>query len=331
MIKDINACEFRYKKTIGSIGLSLLLFLLVFYLGNVVLDFAFELIANLPLPDVVIILAAELLYAALYAASFMLPVLFLKKRIQNNGYAFYTMYAQPKLSPALPLMIFASLAIVRAASYVNFEVVTVFQGSDYAYGAADGLVRIKGYRIILDFLVSCIIPGFCEEFLFRGAILTNCLPFGRTNAIFISAFLFALMHENIMQMLFAFVAGILLGLIYVRTKSIWNCIILHVLNNMTSLIEDVIYYNFSSFAGTLLPIIEAFICLLGALSIGILLIRFFSRNTSFEKGIYQRGLPATDSYAPCTLQSSYAVKLFFASPMIVFVAITVCSMILDLF
>jgi hypothetical protein len=62
-----------------------------------------------------------------------------------------------------------------------------------------------------------------------------------TSAVVISANLFALMHSNIEQLLYTFVAGLLFGWIYVRTKKLIYPIILHFLNNGISAIGDIIY------------------------------------------------------------------------------------------
>lgn len=71
-----------------------------------------------------------------------------------------------------------------------------------------------------------------EELLFRGAITRELLRRYRPGAaIVLSALLFGLAHFNPVQMVFAFVLGLLLGWMYWRTRSLVPCIVFHVLNN----------------------------------------------------------------------------------------------------
>lgn len=84
---------------------------------------------------------------------------------------------------------------------------------------------------IIYFITLAIIPAIFEELLFRKAILNYCKKFGNLFAIVFSAILFGLIHMNISQGLFAFIIGIILGIIAIKTSSIKITIFLHFLNN----------------------------------------------------------------------------------------------------
>jgi membrane protease YdiL (CAAX protease family) len=84
----------------------------------------------------------------------------------------------------------------------------------------------------LYFFVVVIAAPVLEEIIFRGIILAGFLKNYRpSNAILVSAFLFALIHGNLAQGIGAFVIGLLLGWIYWKSNSIIPCIILHGINN----------------------------------------------------------------------------------------------------
>ena len=68
----------------------------------------------------------------------------------------------------------------------------------------------------------------------RPVILRSLMRFGAGTAILISAFLFALMHGNVAQIVFAFPLGVLFALFVVRTGNIWITIAIHFLNNLFS-------------------------------------------------------------------------------------------------
>lgn len=78
-----------------------------------------------------------------------------------------------------------------------------------------------------------------EELCFRGAIIGGMLREGRHpwTAILVSSMFFSLIHFNPAQIPFAFVMGLVLGLIYVRTESLLLPIFIHVFNNSTAVLQ----------------------------------------------------------------------------------------------
>ena len=95
---------------------------------------------------------------------------------------------------------------------------------------------------ITGIIAIVIIAPITEEILFRGLIF-NFLreKISITSSIIIQALLFGIIHLNKFQGLFAFAAGILFGIIYVWTKSIWSVIILHALNNFLAVVSMQFY------------------------------------------------------------------------------------------
>jgi sodium transport system permease protein len=84
-------------------------------------------------------------------------------------------------------------------------------------------------------LIFAVIPALCEEFAFRGFILTGLERGHRTGtAILLSALLFGFLHVllSLFQQLFnATLLGIILGLLAIRSRSILPGILFHFLNN----------------------------------------------------------------------------------------------------
>lgn len=88
---------------------------------------------------------------------------------------------------------------------------------------------------ILAFITIVVLAPLLEELLFRGIILEGYLKnYSPANSILISSFLFALIHGNLAQGIGALVMGIVVGLLYWRTKSLLFCIALHIINNLTA-------------------------------------------------------------------------------------------------
>lgn len=96
---------------------------------------------------------------------------------------------------------------------------------------------------ILYIISIAVIPALVEEFAFRGIILQKLRKYGDGFAILMSASLFGLMHGNIVQIPFAFIIGLVLGFITVKTGSIIPAVITHFCNNCVSVIVSIIEDN----------------------------------------------------------------------------------------
>ena len=324
--------EYYYRRVIGAIGFSLLMFQLLINLFGVLITFATPILSMLSASEVTFNVLYQVFYAAGYLLCFMLPVAFLKSRIGKEGLPYRPMSAPLRISPWLILIVPAGITLVFSASYVNASFVSIFDYSDFSSEVLWGANGEKPavYELVLDFLVTCLVPGFCEEFFFRGAILSNLRPFGRSNAILISAFLFGMMHQNPEQILYAFAAGVVLGVVYEMTGSIWNCTVLHVLNNFASVTEGPVVYKFDTlFASSLaMAVFEAVLFAVGLIALAILIARFFSRKPDLHEGVFGKSLPASDGYADYPISANRAFRLFLTPSMVIFLVICVVQILL---
>ena len=90
--------------------------------------------------------------------------------------------------------------------------------------------------LILGVFVLTVLPALLEEMLFRGYVLRMLMQFGEGKAIVISSILFGFMHGNVVQIPFAFLLGLAMGFLTVRTRSIWPAVALHFFTNFLSVI-----------------------------------------------------------------------------------------------
>ena len=85
---------------------------------------------------------------------------------------------------------------------------------------------------VLNVLVSAVAPAICEEIVFRGVILNGLRSkFKDGICIVLSALMFALMHGSLQQLVYPFLFGIILAILYMRTGSIIACMLTHFTNN----------------------------------------------------------------------------------------------------
>lgn len=85
-------------------------------------------------------------------------------------------------------------------------------------------------------LTGCVLAPVGEEILFRGAIQEWMHRYGMKPAwaIFFSALIFGVIHMNPVQMVDASLAGIILGILYWKTRSLILPALLHIIANSLS-------------------------------------------------------------------------------------------------
>lgn len=101
---------------------------------------------------------------------------------------------------------------------------------------------------------SLAIAPIMEELLFRGVILKGIMnKYSMRKSIVISSILFAIIHSNLQQGVYAFISSIIFSLIYIYTDSIKFSIVAHFLNNIcmviptpNNLITKIIYVTFGT-------------------------------------------------------------------------------------
>ena len=114
-------------------------------------------------------------------------------------------------------------------------------------------------RIIYVISIA-VVPALVEEFALRGVIMQPLRRYGDWFAILATSAVFAILHGNLVQAPFAFIAGIGIGYAVCITDSVWTGIVIHFCNNFYSvavdfLINDVtdenllnMIWNYSQFA-----------------------------------------------------------------------------------
>ena len=173
-------------------------------------------------------------------------------------------------------------------------------------------------------------PAFAEEFLFRGVFYNELRPYGRTQAILISATLFALMHQNIAQIFYTFAAGIAMAIMYEATGSIWCSVFFHMVNNELSVISGVLYGRYGDAVAPYITMFEAVYCIIGAISIVILIFYYkkkaCDRTPAYVNGVFAQSSEAVSQYDD-SVSSDQILRGITSPGMIVFTALSVASMV----
>ena len=83
----------------------------------------------------------------------------------------------------------------------------------------------------LKVVVIVILAPLLEEYVCRKQIIDRTRQYGEKTAVFLSALVFGLLHQNFFQFFYAFGLGLIFGYIYLRTGRLRYSVILHVIIN----------------------------------------------------------------------------------------------------
>lgn len=84
---------------------------------------------------------------------------------------------------------------------------------------------------VVTLIFTAFVAPVFEEIIYRHLLLRSLKPIGDTPAIIISALVFGLAHGNFDQFAYAFLSGIIFGLVAVRYDTIIPGMVLHLINN----------------------------------------------------------------------------------------------------
>ena len=132
------------------------------------------------------------------------------------------------------------------AIYYVFAVILAF-AMLFGFGFTNGLVELFFNKLgvffnsnspkvnnLLDYVILtvfvAIIPAVFEEILFRGILLKN-LNARPMFCVLVSALCFSFYHGSVVKLLYQFIFGVMLALIFYSSKSLIPCIIAHFFNN----------------------------------------------------------------------------------------------------
>ncbi len=94
---------------------------------------------------------------------------------------------------------------------------------------------ITSIPLILDIIVSGIIGPIFEEILFRYSLINKLSKFNnKTLCILLSSFIFAICHNGITTIIYAFIIGLFNSYYYIKKKDILVPIIIHISANIVS-------------------------------------------------------------------------------------------------
>lgn len=189
----------------------------------------------------------EIIYSILIVGG---PFFLMGKYARKNGLLANIPMGKPKNAKHLPVIILAAFGLCLfgnvITSYLDMIVQMIF-GFELKLPEMPETPRNAG-GILLFFLSTAVVPALIEEMALRGIIMQTLRRYGDMYAIICSALIFGLLHCNLMQIPFAFIAGIVIGYAVLVTESVWTGVIIHFLNNAFTVTINIVndFYGLES-------------------------------------------------------------------------------------
>ena len=135
---------------------------------------------------------------------------------------------------AITILAFSFGTLIAGLAAVSLAQPTFLE--EIAESAPGFLVRANGrielWATLLGAATGALVAPVVEELVFRGFLFTRwARRFGLVRGLVFSALLFGLLHLSL-QPLGALTLGLMAGLLYVRTRSLWSPIVANLTNNI---------------------------------------------------------------------------------------------------
>lgn len=197
-------------------------------------------------------------------------------------------------------------------------------------------IPIDATSIIMSILASAVVPALIEEMSLRGIMMQPLRRYGDGFAIIVTSLTFALMHRTVAQIPFAFFAGIVLGYACVMTGSIWTSIIIHILNNLVSVVGTILMPQLET-NQTMLLMFNLFYYGVMIIGVGLFVLYYFKvgkkkplhsyENLNVGKHFYEHLSPYCARISNATLVKEYITTVPFILSLIIIIFDTVRGLI----
>ncbi len=147
---------------------------------------------------------------------------------------------------SIGLVLLATFGADILIDYLTIASESVFPIPEEIENAMSGVMEVSSPAVFVwKFLILCILPALCEEIFFRGYCQGSLRErWGPTRAIVVASMIFALLHGNPWLIHLYFLLGLLMGIIYELTGTLWAPIACHIFNNGWTFINHIRGFKF---------------------------------------------------------------------------------------
>ncbi len=298
------------KKSAKTVGLGFLFMQLFIVILNIVIISAAQILRIFKVTDInllsdpAILQTEQIIFSLIsFTIPFIISFKISKIRISN-----LISFEKWEKETFIPFLLFG-VGFCAFANIASSAAGSIFEsfGIEYNVNFPEGPKGIFGF--FLSLIATVITPALVEEFVCRGLILGHLKKYGESFAIIVSSILFGLMHSNFEQIPFAFLVGLILGYITVKSNSIWPAVIVHGFNNFISVAFEYLFSGVSVQIQNIIYTLFLNISLLAGIA-GVWLLR--KRTDAYN-------LMASD----LKTEEKHKYKYFFSNPFII-IFVVIC-------
>lgn len=241
----------KFKKNARAVGLCFLVSYFVILLFNLVLSVFVSALRTNPLVNYLADPAVNQVIGIVFSLFVYIPPFVLVAKAFKFKISDIALFKKPEKGNRLTLFLigisfcsFANIAVNYAAA--------IFEGMGIEYNVDFGENPKGIFGFLLTLIATMAVPALIEEFAVRGIALGILRKFGDSFAIIASSVMFALMHRNFQQIPFAFLVGLVLGFITVKSNSVWLAVAVHAFNNGTAVLLEFLTEKMSVMTASLI-------------------------------------------------------------------------------
>ncbi len=134
------------------------------------------------------------------------------------------------------IIVLMSIPVLLLAAVMGKLINYIYPVSESYLEGMKNLISVEDKSVWLNLFVVALIPGICEETMFRGYIINAFKKRGFWVSIIITAVLFGILHLDLFRMIPVTLLGIYMGYLLLKTNSIFPPMIAHFLNNGLAII-----------------------------------------------------------------------------------------------
>ncbi len=141
------------------------------------------------------------------------------------------------------------------------------------------------YDVPINVIIIALLPAFCEELFFRGALQRVIIYITRSPwvGILIASFLFSALHLQFAGFLPRMFLGIVLGILYWYSGSLWTCVLAHFIFNAA----QVLWVSYAPEYINANPSLPLFAAIVSAVSVGAILYFYRKQSTVTWSKVYE--------------------------------------------
>ncbi|MEO6630178.1 MAG: CPBP family glutamic-type intramembrane protease [Mucilaginibacter sp.] len=160
-------------------------------------------------------------------------IFFADRWSENKRLLRWRSFSWPKLAAYIAIAMTASVIVHYSVGWLNMTLFSKDEQYNYIFA---------GHRVLNAITVvffSAITPAIFEEIGYRGYLLNTLLKVSDApQAIYISAFLFAIIHLSFISLFWLIPFGIFIGYVRLKEDTLWYGIFFHFAFNLTACIFD---------------------------------------------------------------------------------------------